>query len=141
NAFDKDKLNSILEVQSDIGLCIISLLQDTLIKVTSDRGFAILHVLDYKGCYRLYCKVINSSVEKVAKITFGNQSGIIFGFPVIETNARNIDDLHFDEHDGEVYLNEDLSFLRYRKSSSLIEIYRIEGDSSLHTRIIKRAHE
>lgn len=136
STFNRDHLNSVFEDKEDISLCIISLLQDTTIRL-KDHGTAILHVMDYEGQYRLYCKVLRSTVDRDAKERTGGEGHIIVGFPVMLTNAKNIDNLKFYDHNGEVFINKDLSFLRdSEKISPLIETYRSDIDGKLHVKFI-----
>jgi len=136
SSISREQLNSVFEDKADISLCVISLLQDTIIKLDKNQGLAILHVLDYEGQYRLYCRVLGSSIERDARERTGGSGHIIIGFPVIVTNARNIDNLEFSEHNEEVHLNREFSFIKYdKKLPPIIETYRGE-DKNLHVRFV-----
>ncbi len=91
NKFNKDSLTPVFEDSSDIGLCIISLLQDTFITLKKEHGYAILHILDYEGNFRLYYRVVGSTIEKKAQERTGGTGRILLGFPLIETYAENKD--------------------------------------------------
>lgn len=123
--YDKDlsreQFSPIFEDKSDIGLCIISLLQDTTFQLKHDHGNAILMVLEYEGNYRLYCSVSRSTVDKDSEERTGGSGHINFGFPVIVTTAKNIDNLRFSEQND--------------KSHDLIEAYRGE-DNKMHVRFV-----
>jgi len=134
--FKREQLNSVFEDKADMSLCIISLLQDTIIKLDKNQGVAILHVLDHEGQYRLYCRVLGSSIESESRKRTGGSGHLILGFPVIVTNAKNIDNLQFNDQNEEETINKDLSFVQYNnKPPRLIETYRGEDDN-LHVKFV-----
>lgn len=118
--FDRNQLTPVFEDKADIGLCIISLLQDTIITLDDDKGKAHLRVLDHEGKFRLYCSILDSPIDRSARARTGGSGHVMISFPVIETNARNIDNLSFDAQ-GQV--------------PSLIETFRAD-DGCLHARIL-----
>ncbi|TXI24289.1 MAG: hypothetical protein E6Q61_05325 [Nitrosomonas sp.] len=91
SSFDtKISIDNFLKIHSkidEIGLCIASLLQDSVIRLKQDRGTAALLLLSHRGFYRVYCQVFNSKVHTDA-ITRTNGNGrIIIGFPVMVTTC------------------------------------------------------
>ena len=77
--------------KSDIALCIISILQDSIIELKDGSGHALLHMVSFDGRYRLYYQVLNSKVEQDARARTGGTGRLILGFPVVVTNAEDID--------------------------------------------------
>ncbi len=102
NEFDQKKLIPVSEDKADISLCIISLLQDAAITLKNKTGVSLLHVLAFDGKYRLYCRVLNSSIEREARERTGGTGSVIFGFPVVVTNAEDIDNLQFNENSDQL---------------------------------------
>lgn len=127
-----DQLEAINKDKANIGLCIISLLQDTIIKLDKNQGFAILHIIDYEGLYRLYCRII----LKDARDRFGTER-IMLEFPLIVTNARNIDNLQFPDHNKEAWVSKEFSYaIRDSPDSpAIVETFR-GNDKDLHVRFI-----
>lgn len=70
---------------TEIGLCIASLLQDSTIRLKSGNGMATLHLLVYKGFYRVYCRVMGSKVEQNAGLKSGGGGRLFLEFPVLLT--------------------------------------------------------
>lgn len=119
--FDKEKLAPVFEDKADISLCIISLLQDTAVTLKNRTGVSLLHVLPHEGKYRLYCRVLNSSIQRESRERTGGTGSFVLGFPVVVTNAKNIDELQFNENADEL--------------SRIIETYR-DTNGTLHARFI-----
>lgn len=86
-----DFLNPAFERRDEIGLCILSLLQDSIIRLKRENGVALLHILSYEGRYRLYCAILGSKVEADARKRTGGTGSLVLGFPVIDTSIQNID--------------------------------------------------
>lgn len=59
------------ERQSEIALCILSLLQDSFISLKEEEGFGVLQLMPHDGRYRLYCRVVNSRIERDARARTG----------------------------------------------------------------------
>ena len=119
--FDQKMLAPVFEDKADISLCIISLLQDTAITLENQTGVSLLHVLAYEGKYRLYCRVLNSSIQREARERTGGTGSLILGFPVVVTNAEDIDNLQFNESSDQL--------------PKIIETYR-DKNGTLHTRFV-----
>jgi hypothetical protein len=122
STYTREQLNPVFEDKANVGLCVISLLQDTIIKLSEDKGIAILHVMDHEGQYRLNCRVLGSSIDKDSREMTRGVGHVSIGFPVVVTNAKNIDNLKFN--------------LCSKKLPPLIETYRGE-DKNLHVRFIE----
>lgn len=81
----KEKIN-------DIALCIMSLLQDHVIKLDKESGLAVLEFYTYENKYRLYCRVFNSIIEQnTKKRVAGGKGQIQIGFPVVISQIETID--------------------------------------------------
>jgi len=95
--FDKTLSPSFLEPayrrRDEIALCIISLLQDSIIRLKNDRGVAVLHVLVHEGYFRLYCRVHGSRIETDARRRTYGSGRVAIGFPVLVTRAKDFDKL------------------------------------------------
>ena len=89
SSFDpKISIDVFLKIHSkldEIGLCIASLLQDSVIRLKNDRGTAALLLLSHRGFYRLYCQVFNSRIHTDAITRTKGAGRIIIGFPVMVT--------------------------------------------------------
>ncbi|MGB4062827.1 MAG: hypothetical protein WBK19_03260 [Azonexus sp.] len=101
---DKDISNEfvspLIERQSEIALCILSLLQDSIIELKDEEGFAALQLYPYEGTYHVYCRVINSRIEREAKSRTDGQGRVILGFPVMVSAAKSLlsaDDLGIED--------------------------------------------
>ena len=134
---ERDQLMLIFEDKADIGLCIISLLQDTKVELENKQGSAIIHVRERDGKYKLYCNVFVSYIGKESSKQTGEAGHFIIGFPVIETSAINIDGLHFYEQDTEVNFAKNWSLVKHRdEPPPLIETYRGQ-DRKLHVKFVE----
>lgn len=78
------------ERRPDIGLCIMSLLQDSFICL-KEGGYGVLQLMPYEGKYRLYCQVHQSIIEREAKDRTGGKGKLILGAPVMISSAKCID--------------------------------------------------
>ena len=79
------------ERQSEIALCILSLLQDSFITLNKNEGYGLLQLKPHEGMYRLYCQVIDSKIDEEARTRTNGSGRIILGFPVIVSAAECID--------------------------------------------------
>lgn len=89
------------ERESEIVLCIMSLLQDSYIDLKEEEGYAVLQLYPYNGHHRVYCRVLNSKIEREAIERIGGNGQLVLGFPVVigtapcttsdELNIANID--------------------------------------------------
>ncbi len=132
--FDKTLSPSFLEPAhrrtDEIALCIISLLQDSIIKLKDDCGEAILHVLVHEGYFRLYCRVHGSRIEADARRRTGGSGRVAIGFPVLVTQARDVDEV-LPPYTPELGLLEEHFTL-----PPLIETYR-NADGRLCVRVLE----
>lgn len=78
-----DYFREVQERQSEIALCIISLLQDSFIELKEEEGYAALQLYPYNGLYRVYCRVLKSKMEREAQVRTGGKGRIVLGFPVV----------------------------------------------------------
>lgn len=86
---DTDFLINIEEVikrKDDIALCILSLLQDTVIDLDNECK-AFLYLECYEGKYILSCSILNSQTQRDARERTGGEGSVVFNFPIIKTNA------------------------------------------------------
>lgn len=79
--------------KNDVALCILSILQDSIIELDEDEGYAILHVMPFEGKYRLYCTIIGSRIERESRERTGGTGRFFMGFPVIVSDALCVDDI------------------------------------------------
>jgi len=86
--------------KGDIALCLLSLLQDSIIKLDKDEGFAILFILSFEGRYRLYCQILESRIEREARERTGGTGRLVLGFPVIVSLVPCIDDIPSEAPQG-----------------------------------------
>lgn len=77
--------------QSEIALCILSLLQDAMIEIGGDEGFGMLQLIPHDGFYRVYCRVVNSKIEREARLRTGGTGRVVLGFPVMISAAKCLD--------------------------------------------------
>lgn len=95
SSFDKSLNNDLLKrvyiKKTEISLCIISLLQDSIINLKGDRGHAILNILTFRGFFRLYCSIHDSRIHKEAKARTSGTGRLAIGFPVLVTDAIDSD--------------------------------------------------
>lgn len=130
-SLQRDYLIPAFERKDEIALCIISLLQDAIIRLKGNHGFASLHVQVYEGQYRLYCSILGSRMERDARQLTGGSGSVVFGFPVIDTGAKDLD--------GILSLRTRNSFMLPPGENiplpSIVETYR-ETDGSLHVRVL-----
>lgn len=88
---DRRPLQRAFERKRDIALCIISILQDSIVELKSGAGQALLHIVSFEGRYRLYCQVLGSTLEQQARLKTGGSGHLILAFPVVATEAEDID--------------------------------------------------
>jgi hypothetical protein len=122
---DRSSVLCAWERKRDIALCLISLLQDSTIRLREKRGRAHLFVLSYEGNYRLYCRVFGSRAEEDGLARTGGRFAVAPGFPVIVTDAPDIDAV-LKAHGREDVVAESLP--------GVIETYR-GSDLRLHVRL------
>lgn len=84
----------------DLSLCIISILQDSVIQLNDNRGQAILNLVTHDQYYWLYCQVFGSRAETDARARTGGTGRFVLGFPVIVTNAKDHDHVLAEAPDG-----------------------------------------
>lgn len=85
--------SDIYKRKDEVALCILSLLQDLIIDLKEEEGFAFLHLMPHEGFYRLYCRVINSRIERESRARTGGSGRMSLNFPVAFSSAKCIDDL------------------------------------------------
>lgn len=85
------KVQELQERQSEIALCIMSLLQDSVIQLKEGAGFGVLQLMPYEGKYRIYCRVLNSKIEQEAKARTGGSGTLVLGFPVMISDMECVD--------------------------------------------------
>jgi hypothetical protein len=94
-SFDKALTSTYLEPayrrRDEIALCIISLLQDSVIQLKDNCGVAVLHVLTHDGLFRLYCRIHGSRIETDARSRTQGTGRVVIGFPVLVTMAPDTD--------------------------------------------------
>jgi hypothetical protein len=118
-----DPLKELHERQSDIALCILSILQDSIITLKDSEGLGVLQLLPYEGKYHLYCQVHQSKIEQEAKARTCGTGKISFGFPIMISTAECADpDILACNHE---------SF-----PAPIFETYR-DQNSHLHLRIVE----
>lgn len=88
-----DYFSPVAANKDDVALCILSILQDSIIELDENEGYAILHVMPYEGKYRLYCTIINSRIEREFRERTGGTGRFFMGFPVIVSDALCVDDI------------------------------------------------
>jgi hypothetical protein len=123
-AFKPEAMEPVLVNRDDIALCVISLLQDSTIELKEDEGNAMLHVLTHEHKYHLYCRVLNSLIQREARERTGGTGIVFFNFPVIITNAKCTDS-------DELSAGPDLP--------KIIEVHRIQN-GLLRVKIIEQAN-
>lgn len=116
--FSKNYLTAAFERREEIGLCILSLLQDTTIQLNDNAGRVIMNIISYDGRYRLYCRILGSRAQTDARIRAGGNGRLILGFPVIETSIKNLDGVLTDKTGSHSYEVEEQGL------PPLIETYR-----------------
>lgn len=87
----KTGIQELYERQSEIALCILSLLQDSVISLKDEEGFGVLQLMPYEGKYRIYCRVIHSKIEQEARVRTGGSGKLVLGFPVMFSAAECVD--------------------------------------------------
>jgi hypothetical protein len=85
-----DIFKEAFKVKEEIALCVISILQGSFIELQKGHGSAVLNIVVHNGQYRLYCKLQNSKIEPSI---FKTNKLVEFNFPVIITNAPDIDNV------------------------------------------------
>jgi hypothetical protein len=90
-SLSKDFLLKAYTKKAEISLCIISLLQDSTIKLKNDHGYAVLHIIAYRGFFRLYCKIHESKLHKETRARSGGTAKLAIGFPVLITSSIDSD--------------------------------------------------
>jgi hypothetical protein len=128
SAITLDSLAPAFMRHAEIGLCVISLLQDSLIELKQDSGYALLSLMKHEGKLRLYCTLRKSKIQKSLSAQHKKPVKISYGFPVIATSASDIDGI----------LNEAPTFLTTSGNtwpSILVETYR-DADNALRIRPI-----
>jgi hypothetical protein len=85
------KVKELMERQSEIALCIMSLLQESIIQLKEGAGFGVLQLIPHEGKYRIYCRVLNSKIEQEAKARTGGSGTLVLGFPVMISDMKCVD--------------------------------------------------
>lgn len=84
-------VKELLERQSEIELCVLSLLQDSFIGLKEGEGFGVLQLMPYEGKYRVYCRVMHSKIEQEARTRTAGDGKLALVFPVMVSGAECVD--------------------------------------------------
>jgi hypothetical protein len=123
--FDATEL---VERQSEIALCILSLLQDSFISLKEEEGFGVLQLMPHEGKYRLYCRVVNSKIEREARARTGGTGKLVLGFPVMVSTADCLDSTILS-HGHEVFPQPILETFRGPTGILQVRILHAGGDT------------
>lgn len=86
-SLDANYFQPLQEYQSDVALCIMSLLQGATIDLKDNEGSAALQLYPYGGTYRVYCQVLNSRIEREARDRIGGKGRVSLGFPIMTSTV------------------------------------------------------
>ena len=111
----------------DIALCIISILQDSRIRLMDNKGWAILYIAVFENRYGLYCRLHEFKIELPGVEGAIKPDPQILRFPVILTGAKDTDHVLLDAATDEAQL-------KGISEPKLIETCRGE-DRKLHVRL------
>ncbi|MBN1942339.1 MAG: hypothetical protein JW849_03495 [Phycisphaerae bacterium] len=121
----KTHIKELHERQSEIALCILSMLQDCSIRLEDEEGFGVLQLMPHEGKYRVYCQLIQSKIEQEARARTGGTGKFVLGFPVMISDAECIDPVILS-YDHEVFPPP--IFETFRDENSLLQVRVVEND-------------
>lgn len=79
----KNRYAALRKHQSDIELCLLSLMQDNQIMLKDDAGYCVLQLQPWEGQYRLYGRVMTAKVQD----QIGTKKMVVLRFPVMVSTA------------------------------------------------------
>lgn len=98
-ATDRDRsadfLSAFATNSTEIELCIMSLLQDSMLRLKNGDGFASLHIQPRDGVLKLYCNVFDTKVEQDARRRTAGPGRLALSFPVMRSTVPFLDHPEF----------------------------------------------